>query len=446
MRRLALVYPTEPVYRQNRDRTFSSAQLMALAALVPPEFEIVVFEEQRGESVDFTERVDVACLSLMTSQAPRAYAIADAYRQAGTKVILGGIHPTVLPEEALAHADAVVAGEAEPVFAEVLDDVLRGRSQGVYRPAELTAPEEIPPFRHDLFARNVFDLALIKATRGCPFDCEFCSVPAVQGRRFRTRPASQIMAEIASLPNRRLFFLDDNIVGNPAFAKELFSELTPLRRPWIGQASLDTLTRDDELLHLTRASGCVALLFGVESLSADNLADVNALGKSHGHSQEALAARLDKVRRAGIMAMPYIMLGFDHDDITVFERTVRFLLMARVPICGLPILTPMPGTAFYDRMAGEGRITDRNWAAYTGELPVFEPAQMSRKDLKDGADWATVEFYRWLNILTRTPSQRANLFYYLAMNLGFFFNARKYHEGHRRFEAGRRQRLRASII
>jgi len=292
----------------------------------------------------------------------------------------------------------------------------------------------------------VFDLALIKATRGCPFDCEFCSVPAVQGRRFRTRPASQIMAEIASLPNRRLFFLDDNIVGNPAFAKELFSELTPLRRPWIGQASLDTLTRDDELLHLTRASGCVALLFGVESLSADNLADVNALGKSHGHSQEALAARLDKVRRAGIMAMPYIMLGFDHDDITVFERTVRFLLMARVPICGLPILTPMPGTAFYDRMAGEGRITDRNWAAYTGELPVFEPAQMSRKDLKDGADWATVEFYRWLNILTRTPSQRANLFYYLAMNLGFFFNARKYHEGHRRFEAGRRQRLRASII
>jgi len=432
--RMALIYPAEMAYQLNRDRTFSSGQLMTLAALAPPEFDIVIFEEQRGDCVDFNIQVDIACISLMTSQAPRAYAIADRYRQTGTKVIMGGIHPTVLPEEALAHADAVVAGEAEPVFSIVINDVLNNRSQGIYRPTKLTPPEQIPAFKHNLFPRNIYDMALIKATRGCPYDCDFCSVPNVQGRMYRTRPVSHVISEISSLPNRRIFFLDDNIVGNPSYAKQLFSELIPLKRHWIGQASLETLTRDKELLQLARKSGCIALLFGVESLNAKNLVDINASYKSRDHSQSALANKLNTIRHAGIMAMPYIMLGFDHDDITVFERTLQFLLEAKIPICGLPICTPMPGTAFYDRMEQKGRIIERNWSAYTGESAIFDPAQMTRQQLKDGADWATVEFYRWLNIAKRTPAHRANLFYYLSMNLGFFFNARKYREGHRRFE------------
>jgi radical SAM superfamily enzyme YgiQ (UPF0313 family) len=445
-RRVALIYPAEPAHRLAPGRSLTSAQLMVLVSLLPPGFEPVIFEEQKGGICDLAQRVDVACISIMTHQASRGYEIADAYRKHGTPVVIGGMHASCLPQEALGHADAVVVGEAEPIFAQVLDDVLSGRSQGVYQAAVRPAPTDIKPFAHRHFTPGAFNLALVQATRGCPYDCSFCTVTKVQGHRMRARPVSQVIEEILEQPRRPIFFVDDNIVGDPAYAKALLRELAPLRRTWIGQASLNTLTADRELLELARESGCAGLQLGVESLDTENLRDEHAFNKSRLDSADALESKLGRVHDAGILAAPWIIFGFDHDDASVFERTVRAIEAMSVPLVGLPVCTPFPGTALHDRLAADGRILHTDWRLYDAEHVAFRPALMAPDTLRDGAAWASHQFYRWPRVLRRAPRHRRHLLAYLLISAGFHANARRYREGAARFEAFRRQASHARAV
>jgi radical SAM superfamily enzyme YgiQ (UPF0313 family) len=445
-RRVALVFPAEPAHRRAAGRSLTSAQLMVLAALLPPGFDTVIFEEQKGQAANLADPVDVACISMMTHQAARGYEIADAYRRLGTPVVIGGMHASCLPHEALAHADAVVVGEAEPVFAQVLDDVLCGRSEGVYQAASRPSAADIKPFAHRRFTRGAFNLALVQATRGCPYDCSFCTVTKVQGHKMRTRPVSHVIEEILEQPGRPIFFLDDNIVGDPTYAKSLLRQLAPLGRRWIGQASLNTLTSDPELLELARESGCIGLQLGVESLDTENLRAEHAFNKSRLDSAEALESKLASVHEAGILAAPWIIFGFDHDDETVFERTVRAVEAMRVPFVGLPICTPYPGTALHDRLAAGGRILHTDWRLYDTEHVAFQPALMAADTLRDGAAWASHQFYRPAKVLRRAPSHRRRLLSYLLVSAGFYANSRRYREGAARFEAFRRQASRARVV
>lgn len=437
--RIALICPAESAYREMKARTLQSAALMAIASLIPPGIDLEVFEEQGGEIVRFDRVFDMAMITMMTSQAIRGYKIADQFREIGVPVVIGGIHASVLPDEALQHADAVVVGEAEGLMDEVIDDVLSGKSHGIYKRSTVLSADRIRPFRRDLFPhRESFNVVQVQASRGCPYNCNFCSVSSVFGTKYRFRPVSHVIKEVMSAPKGMVFFLDDNIVGSRKYAKELFTALKGVNRNWIGQASMNQLIRDDELLVLARESGCRGLFIGIESLNMGNLKQSGSYNKNRSDSEEELAVKIKKIQGNGIMVMASMIFGFDSDELDVFERTVEFLHKNKVALASLPILTPYPGTRLFEDMKSSGRVFDFNWENYNNETPVFQPRHISVKDLNDGGEWASYEFYKKHHILARTPAHLHNLMLYIGASIGWHIESRRYYPGYLRFEKKRR--------
>jgi radical SAM superfamily enzyme YgiQ (UPF0313 family) len=284
----------------------------------------------------------------MTIQARRAYEIADAYRRAGKTVVLGGIHPSVQPDEALQHADAVVVGEAEPVWAQVLADTAAGKLHGIYRGQEYADLSVLPNYRRDLFPkRSTFSLGSVQAARGCPYDCSFCSATLFAGRKYRFRPVENVIAEIKSMRTRLVFFLDDNIFSNEAYCRALFTELKKLNIIWVGQASLHLTASNPGLLALAVQSGCISLFVGIESLSEANLRATGSLAKNKASTPKDMAKSLRVLHDHGIVVMAGVIFGFDDDDPGVFDRTREFLLDCRVGHGSFSALTPFPGTRLF---------------------------------------------------------------------------------------------------
>jgi radical SAM superfamily enzyme YgiQ (UPF0313 family) len=238
--KIQLIYPDPNPRVGLSGRKVESAALQLLAALTPPTHDVSIVQEHLGDDIRFNDPgVDLVGITAMTIQARRAYQIADGYRAAGKTVVLGGIHPSVLPNEALLHADAVVVGEAEHVWSQVLSDVASGHLRGIYRGREYADLTQLPPLRRDLFPkRSSFSIGSVQAARGCPYDCSFCSATLFTGRKYRFRPVENVIAEIKTLGRRFLFFLDDNIFSNESYCRALFTELKKLNLIWIGQASL----------------------------------------------------------------------------------------------------------------------------------------------------------------------------------------------------------------
>jgi radical SAM superfamily enzyme YgiQ (UPF0313 family) len=395
-------------------RKVESAALQLLAALTPPGHSVAIVQEHLGDSVRFDDDVDLVGITAMTIQARRAYEVADGYRRAGKKVVLGGIHPSVCPEEALQHSDAVVIGEAEPVWAQVLADAERGELQGTYRGQEFADLSQVPFYRRDPLAkRSSFSLASVQAARGCPYDCTFCSATLFTGRKYRFRPIENVIAEIESLRRRFIFFLDDNIFSNEAYCRALFSELKRLKVIWVGQASLHLTARNPELLKLAVASGCFSLFVGIESLSESNLRANGALAKNGVTSPAEMSASLRVLHDHGIMVMAGVIFGFDDDDPGVFERTRDFLMANRIGLGSFSTLTPFPGTKLFAALKAESRITTYDWAQYDGATAVFRPKLMTAEQLEEGTRGMGVYFYSIPKILLRFWTNRRHPLVYL---------------------------------
>jgi radical SAM superfamily enzyme YgiQ (UPF0313 family) len=260
--------------------------------------------DENVEQIDLEAEADWVAITCMTASAPRAYDVADAFRKRGIPVVIGGIHPSVMPDEAGEHADAVAIGEAEPVWPTIIKDLAGNTLQSRYRSTE--------------WAERYITLNVVQTARGCPHGCTFCSVTPVFGTKYRFRPIPEVVEEIRSLKGW-LGFVDDNIVGHPRRAKELFEALIPLKRRWVGQADL-SLARDPEMLTLARRSGCQAVFMGLESLSMENL---RATGKSP-NLRGDMGEAVDKIHKAGIEIIGSFVLGLDGDDTGVFRRTVAF--------------------------------------------------------------------------------------------------------------------------
>jgi len=383
-----------------------------VAALSPPEVEVSLTDEN-VTAVDFQKETDLVGITVLTVTAQRAYEIADTFRARGVKVILGGIHPSVLPEEASQHADAVVIGEAEGIWSNLIDDFKANKLQRVYKLRERPSLLSLPIPRRDLFADAAYFVRhTISTTRGCPYSCSFCSVTAFFGHTYRCRPVEEILKEIETFDERKpIGFVDDNIVGNPKFAKELFRALVPYKIKWGAQASV-TIARDDELLKLAAASGCIALFIGFESLSPANLA---AVGKRINVVDEYENV-IRKVHSHGIAIHGFFIFGFDEDDEDVFRRTVRFAQKVRLESAQFDFLVPYPGTALCECLDKAGRVVTKDWSQYGYDL-VFEPNPMSREILQKGHDWAWREFYSIPSIWRRVGVARRNLAALWAMNL-----------------------------
>ena len=337
------------------------------------------------------------------------------------KVVLGGIHPSILPEEASQHADAVVIGEAEGIWPKLLEDFKADRLQKIYQQLKRPSLVNLPIPRRDLFAKGAYLVRnTISTTRGCPYSCSFCAVTSFFGHSYRCRPVEEILKEIETFKKRNFVaFVDDNIVGNPKFAKELFHALIPYKIKWASQASV-TIAKDDELLKLAAASGCIDLLIGFESLSAANLASV---GKKINVVDEYEKV-IKKVHSHGISIHGFFIFGFDGDDENVFQRTVDFAQRMRLETAGFDFLTPYPGTAFCEALDKTGRIITKDWSQYGYNL-VFEPKPMSRETLQKGHDWAWREFYSLPSIFRRIGVAHHHLATLWMANLYYHYRVRR---------------------
>ncbi|MFZ5563490.1 MAG: B12-binding domain-containing radical SAM protein, partial [Thermodesulfobacteriota bacterium] len=347
---------------------------------------------------------------------PSAYKIADGFRARGTKVVMGGFHVSALPEEALEHADSVVVGEAELVWRSVLADAEQHRLQPVYkadRPVDMG--HVAVPCRH-LLDRNMYSTGFytIQATRGCPYNCEYCAVSAFFGRGYRTRPVAQVIEEIKTFDTKNFFFVDDNITGKSGYAKELFRALVPLKRTWGGQTSIN-IAKDGELLSLYAKSGGRYAFIGFESLSEQNLSRMN---KSW-NSPETYVQAIKKIHKKGINILGSFIFGLDDDDPGVFRRTVEFIRESRIDAAQFHILTPFPGTRLYEKMAADGRIVSRDWGRYHTSDVVFSPASMSAEELQNGYWWAFRRTYSIYNTLKRCLRSPRGLKSRVALNLGY---------------------------
>jgi radical SAM superfamily enzyme YgiQ (UPF0313 family) len=300
------------------------------------------------------------------------------------------MHPTAMPEEALQHADAVVIGEAEEIFDRVLADFKAGRMMGTYRSEKVPDLHRLPRPRYDLLRpKHRSILHSVQATRGCPHDCEFCSVTPFFGHQYRLRPVKEVIADLESsfmdARSRTVFFVDDNIGGRAEYAKELFRALIPLKIRWGSFASV-AMTRDRELMRLASESGCIALFIGFESLSQANLDALHKSWVRADHMREYVNMFHDN----GIIVEGAFIFGHDGDHKEIFRKTVDFIQKAgiQVPVFGL--LTPYPATRLRIRLEKEGRLLPeaKDWRLYDGSHVLFKPIHMAPEELEEGFLWA----------------------------------------------------------
>lgn len=377
--------------------------LPLLKALTPKNINVQIADEYIDE-INFNGNFDLVAITGLTSNIKRSYEIADKFRTIGTKVVLGGYHVTALPNEGLQHSDAVVIGEAEPIWKNLIMDMQNGKLKSIYRSDNFfdmhnsVIPDyssiDLKRYLRAPFAKG--PLFPIQATRGCPFSCEFCSVSSFFKGTFRVKPISLVLEEIKKLGSNYYFFVDDNIIGNPSYAKELFKALIPLRINWIGQLST-TIVKFPELIKLLAKSGCTSAYIGIENLSDTNLQNVGKnFNKIDQYSEVFNTLNKNKIR-------PFVsmILGMEDDDKDVFKRNVDFLIKNKAKKAYFYILTPFPGTPLFERMDKENRILNNDWNYYDGSKVVFKHKTLSAQELERGLWYAYRRFFSLPQILRR---------------------------------------------
>jgi radical SAM superfamily enzyme YgiQ (UPF0313 family) len=400
----ALTEATSPFWRPIKYSLFPPLGLATLAAYLSPDDQAAIVDEH-VEPLRIDDAPDLVVIQVYITNAYRAYRIADSYRARGICVALGGLHVTSLPGEAAAHADAIVLGPGEQTFPRFLADFRAGCAVPVYRSAAGRTLDRIPPIRRDLITRrNYLVPNSIVVTRGCPQHCDFCYKDAFfsGGRSFYTQRVDDALAEIARLPGRHLYFLDDHLLGDARFAADLFSGMRGMNRLFQGAATVDSILRGD-LIERAADAGLRSLFVGFETLTPGNL-QRSGKRQNLGRDYSAVAARLHSL---GIMINGSFVFGMDDDEGDVFRRTVDWAIAHGITTATFHIQTPYPGTGLHARLEQQGRITTRNWDLYDTRHVVYRPARLDPERLKQGYDWAYEEFYRWSSIARASWSHGA---------------------------------------
>ncbi|GAX59147.1 Fe-S oxidoreductase [Candidatus Scalindua japonica] len=382
--------------------------LTTIAAYTPSGVEISITDENLSP-IDFEKEVDLVGLTSLSFTAKRAYEIAAKFRQRGVKVVMGGVHATMLPEEALEHVDIVVIGEAEDLWPQLIDDFRNNSLKKIYRYDNKPTIDTQPIPRHDLLEFDRYLMYPVNTTRGCPYNCEFCTVHAFFGKGMRRRQITRVIEEIAKLRKgirfkgyffsnmkKPIAFVDDSICGDFKYAKELFRSLIPLKTLWWGQASLN-FARDDELLDLMSRSGCISTTIGFESIKPENL---DLMNKKINRVEEYKKS-IDKIHSQGIYVYGAFITGNDGDSIEDFKKLVDFINDNNITEVQITVLTPCPGTKLSKDLDKESRILHKDWNKYDGQTVVFKPKNMTPDELQNGLYWTLQQVFSYQSIYKR---------------------------------------------
>lgn len=394
----------------NEDSTYIKPLWVASLAAHTPEHVELSFRDDGLEPIDLakeSDAPDLVGISVNSKTAARGYAIADAYRKRGSKVILGGIHVTALPDEGLEHADAVLSGEAEGMWEKVIADMEAGKlgrstslmNRNVYKHTEWPQLENLPrPKRHLTKSLKYVPFDVVQTTRGCPFPCEFCSVSTYNGTTFRFRPVREVIAELEEV-GPRVLFGDDNVMIHTKYSRELFEAMVPLNKHWVAQASLAALHRVENIEIMAKA-GCKALFIGFESVDVETVRHAGKKQNKPGKYREIVKMLSDH----GIAVWGSFVFGLDDDTPDAFMRTVDFCVDAKITMALFALLTPYPGTKLYKRLKEEGRLTrDKWWLSqdHDRDAPFYDPKQLTREELRAGWIKAWKKMYSYPSILKR---------------------------------------------
>ena len=405
--KILFIYPTR-LDREQAPIKYKKAflpplSLAILNGLTPRHHDVQVINDI-VENIDFSSDYDLVAITAMTTQIGRAYQIADKFREIGVKVIIGGIHATVLPDEAKEHADSVVIGEADNIWEDILDDFEKNRFKDFYKDDTRPDLQRLILPRWDNMNLNIYPKPFghklpkmpLFTTRGCVFNCKFCSVSKYFGKTFRFKPIDHVIKEIEHTQTNSFLFVDDNIACNTDYSRELFKELTKKDINWFSQIST-TVLKTPDLIDLAAKSGCTSLFIGIESINKESLKSVSK-GFNKVEQYEELFARL---RKAGIKPFPSIIFGLDDDTPEQFNTTIEFLMKNKIGNAYFWILTPLPGTKLYEEMDKDKRILSADWSRYNLSDVVFQPKNFTPDELYEGY-WKTFQdFFSLKNIATR---------------------------------------------
>jgi radical SAM superfamily enzyme YgiQ (UPF0313 family) len=368
--------------------------LSLIAELTPTGYSIDIYDEN-VEPIDFRDDYNLVGITCMTQQATRAYQISRKFREMGIPVVMGGIHPSTLPQETIQHADSVVIGEVEYIWEQLLNDLNKHKLKKIYRSNTPVDLKDSPIPRYDLLKNKNYLLHWVQTTRGCPHDCIFCAASRIYGYRYRIKPVSQVIKEIKYIkeqyPLARISFADDNMFVNRNYSKRLLKELVPLNIRYMAQSDI-SVAEDDELLKMIKESGCTFLFIGFESLSDESMKEVDRKQWKAKYLKN-YKKYINKIQSYGIGVMGAFILGFENDNELIFDHVIDFIKSNCLYNAQVSILTPFPGTEIRKRMISENRLLFTEWHNYTGCDVNFIHKNLSKKQLEKGL----VHVYKSIN-------------------------------------------------
>lgn len=428
MKKILLINPAykESLHTNIKVLAIPPLNLAIIARYTPEHYEVSIIDEAITD-IDFDAQVDLVGITCMTPLAPRAYEISARFRERGIPVVMGGIHVSQMSQEARNYADSVVVGEGENIWQQVLEDFEKGKLQQVYTVTERPDISNQPSPRRDLLTGKYF-VDTVQTSRGCPFNCNFCSVTAFNGAKYRLRNIDNVIEEINSIKSKNIFIIDDNIVGSGQRcikrSFELFDRLKDTGKVWGGQSCLN-IVEHDGLLKAAARSGAKALLIGFESIDTETITSMNKSVNLRANTRNFRDA-IKKIHDHGIAIVGCFIFGTDTQSNDVFRRTIDFVLENDIDAVQLTIQTPLPGTAFYQQLASENRILLNNypndWKHYTIFEPVFQTKNMTPEEVYAGLVSAYKEVSSFKSSLKRGIKTLMNTRSLFSTGISFSWN------------------------